>query len=254
MTDHDQQLAQGFDAQAAKFERAPVQSDPAAIARLVRLADFPRGGWVLDAGCGPGLVSSGLLDAGLHVVGVDLSAEMIERARSRCAAHGQRATFVQGSAYDGVLNQFGPFDGAISRFVVHHVVEPEAFLARQIALVRRGGVIVVCDHSTDPNPATAAHHGALEVARDRTHTRNLTGGEFVDLLARAGLEEISLVEERFVLDFDEWFDRGTHGDTKESVRAKLLNGPPIRTFRSSLQADGSIRIDCIRVIVRAVKP
>ena len=63
-----------------------MQSDPAAIARLVRQADFPPGGHVLDAGCGPGLVSSGLLDAGLHVVGVDLSTEMIERARRRCAA------------------------------------------------------------------------------------------------------------------------------------------------------------------------
>ncbi len=80
MTDHDQQLAQGFDAQAPKFERAPVQSDPAAIERLVHHADFPPGGRVLDAGCGPGLVSNGLLDAGLHVVGVDLSTEMIERA------------------------------------------------------------------------------------------------------------------------------------------------------------------------------
>ena len=55
-------------------------------------------------------------------------------------------------------------------------------------------------------------------------------------------------------DFDEWFDRGTHGDTKDSVRMKLLSGPPIRTFRSSLRDDGSIRIDGTLVIVRAVKP
>ena len=59
-----------------------MQSDPAAIARLVREANFPPGGHVLDAGCGPGLVSSGLLDAGLDVVGVDLSTEMIERGRA----------------------------------------------------------------------------------------------------------------------------------------------------------------------------
>jgi hypothetical protein len=33
--DHDQALASAFDDQAAKFERAPVQSDPAALERLV---------------------------------------------------------------------------------------------------------------------------------------------------------------------------------------------------------------------------
>jgi 2-polyprenyl-3-methyl-5-hydroxy-6-metoxy-1,4-benzoquinol methylase len=253
MLDHDQQLAEGFDRQASKFERAPVQSDPAAIARLVREANFPPGGHVLDAGCGPGLVSSGLLDAGLHVIGVDLSTEMIERASRRCAAHGARARFFRGSVYDPVLNQFAPFDGALSRFVVHHVVDPHAFLARQAALVRHGGVIVVCDHITDPNPAVADHHGALEVSRDRTHTRNLTAGELVDLFARAGLADISLIEEQFVLDFDEWFDRGTPGDTKESVRNKLLTGPVVRSFRPSLQDDGSIRIDCVRAIVRGVK-
>jgi hypothetical protein len=34
--DHDQALARAFDVQAPRFERAPVQSDPAALERLVR--------------------------------------------------------------------------------------------------------------------------------------------------------------------------------------------------------------------------
>jgi 2-polyprenyl-3-methyl-5-hydroxy-6-metoxy-1,4-benzoquinol methylase len=194
-----------------------------------------------------------MLDAGLSVVGVDLSSEMVARARRRCADYGERAVFLHGSVHDVLLNQAAPFDGALTRFVVHHVVDPHAFLARQVALVRHGGVVVACDHITDPRPAIAAHHGVLEVARDRTHTRNLTGGELVDLFAQAGLEEISLVEEPFTLDYDEWFDRGTPADTKESVRAKLLAGPIIRSFRPSLQGDGCIRIDCTRAIVRGVK-
>ena len=119
---------------------------------------------MLDAGCGPGLVSSGLLDAGLSVVGVDLSTEMVERARRRCAAHGDRARFVHGSVYDPVLDQSAPFDGALSRFVIHHVVDPLAFLARQVALVRRGGVIVACDHSTDPDPGSP-----LITTRSKSH-------------------------------------------------------------------------------------
>jgi 2-polyprenyl-3-methyl-5-hydroxy-6-metoxy-1,4-benzoquinol methylase len=254
VSDHDQELAQGFDAQAAKFERAPVQSDPAAIKRLVHAAGFPSGGLVLDAGCGPGLVSAGLLEAGLRLVGVDLSAEMIDRARKRCSAFGEKAKFLQVSVFDGALDRLGLFDGALSRYVLHHIVDAAAFLARQVGLVRSGGVLVVKDHITDPDPHIAAHHAQLELARDRTHTRNLTGGELVDLFAAAGLCDIHFIEEPFTLDFDEWFDRGTPGDSKDAVRSRLLSGPIIRSFRPHLLASGSIRIDCVRAIARGVKP
>ena len=104
MNDHDQELAGAFDSQAPQFEIAPVQSDPAALARLIREADLPPGGLVLDAGCGPGLVSAALLAAGFRVVGVDLSREMIERARKRCAPFGTRASFSQVSVFDPAVD------------------------------------------------------------------------------------------------------------------------------------------------------
>jgi predicted TPR repeat methyltransferase len=88
---HDRNLASAFDGQAALFEKAPVQTDPAALARLVEAAAFPPDSLVLDAGCGPGLVSQALLEAGHRVFGVDLSTEMIDRAEARCGRFGDRA-------------------------------------------------------------------------------------------------------------------------------------------------------------------
>ena len=253
MNDHDRELAGAFDDQAPKFERAPVQSDPLALERLVREAALPPGGLILDAGCGPGLVAAAMLAAGLRVVGVDLSREMIERARRRCEPSGERATFRQVSVYDPSLEPLGPFDGAISRYVLHHVLDPSAFVARQVALLRPGGVFVLCDHTTDPDPDRADHHEWLERARDRSHTRSLTAGRIVDLLAAAGLSDIRMVEESYHLDFDEWFDRGSPDRTKAEVRAALLDGPRIRGFSPSLHEDGSIRIEGIRAIVRGIK-
>ena len=253
MSDHDVELARGFDAQAPRFERAPVQSDPVALKWLVREAAFPGGSLILDSGCGPGLVGEALLTAGHRLVGVDLSQEMIERARRRCSPFAERATFIQASVFDGTLESLAPFDGAISRYVLHHIVDPAAFVARQIELIRSGGILVVSDHITDPDPERALYHGTLEVARDRTHTRNLSGGELVDQLALAGLVGIRMVEEPFTLDFDEWFDRGTPGDTKEAVRARLLSGPVIRGFAPHLLENGSIRIEGVRAIARGVK-
>jgi SAM-dependent methyltransferase len=254
MRNHDEDLARAFDSQAAKFEVAPVQSDPMVIERLVRAADLSPGCLVLDAGCGPGLVASALLDAGYRVIGVDLSQEMIERANRRCMRHAERAKFLRVSVFDPLLGALGPFDAALSRYVLHHALEPARFLTRQIELLRPGGILVVNDHITDPDPPVAAHHAMLEVARDRTHIKSLSGGALVDLFASAGLTDIRYVEEPFTLDFDEWFDRGTPSDTKDRVRNLLQSGPTIRGFRPQLLDGGSIRIDCFRAIVRGVKP
>ena len=254
MSDHDEALASAFDGQAPKFERAPVQSDPEALARLVREADLPPDCLVLDAGCGPGLVAEALLRAGHRVMGVDLSAKMIARARDRCASFGDRARFERLSLFDLDPALADPFDAAISRYVLHHMADPTAFVARQADLLRPGGVLVLSDHTTDPDDDRAAHHQEVERARDKTHTSNLTPGGMVDLLAGAGLVGIRAVEEAFALDFDEWFDRGTPAVSKADVRARILGGPPARGFRPSLMAAGSIRIECVRAIVRGVKP
>jgi SAM-dependent methyltransferase len=247
-SDHDRDLSHAFDGQAARFERAPVQADPAALARLVAFADLPPGSRILDAGCGPGLVAEAFLRAGHAVHGVDLSAEMIRRARERCAPFGERARFEQGSVLD--LPARG-FDAAVSRFVVHHVPDVHGFLGAQRERVRPGGVVVACDHTTDPDPAAAAWHQEIERARDRTHTRNPTSGELVDAFTRAGLRDLRLVEEPFELDFDEWFDRGTPALPKEEIRRKLLAGSA-GAFRPEPR-EGGVRISCVRVLVRGAR-
>lgn len=249
---HDQGLAAAFDGQAAKFEVAPVQSDPAALRRLVEFAGLPPRSRVLDAGCGPGLVGEAFLIAGHSVVGVDLSPEMVRRARSRCDRFGGRARFVQQSVFDPVDTD--GFDAAVSRYVLHHTVDPLAFVRRQVELLRPGGVFVLCDHTTDPDPAHASHHQRLERDRDVTHTRNLTPGELVDVLVAAGLTDLSMAEEAFTLDFDEWFDRGTPACPKAEARARLLAGPPVRGFLAVPRTDGSVRVDCFRAMLRGTRP
>ncbi|MFL5312332.1 MAG: class I SAM-dependent methyltransferase [Myxococcales bacterium] len=250
MDGRERALEEAFDGQAARFERAPVQTDPVALARMVEFAALAADSRVLDAGCGPGLVAEAFLAAGHRVHGVDLAGEMVRRARERCARFGGRARFEQGA-----VSGFAPdelFDAAVSRFVVHHASDPVAFLRAKTQRVRPGGVVVASDHVTDPDGPPARWHQDIERARDRTHERNLTPGELADAFGRAGLVDVQLAEDGFELDFDEWFDRGTPGLPKAEVRARVLAGRA-RGFDARARPDGGITIRCIRVLVRGVR-
>lgn len=251
MDPHDQDLAKAFDRRAAVFERGALQTDPVALARLVAFAALPVEARVLDGGCGPGLVAEAFLEAGCRVTGVDLSAEMIARARARCARFGERARF-ENLALDA-LPADAAFDAGVSRLVLHHVADPHAFLAALVARVRPGGVVVATDHAADPDPGRARWHQEIEVARDTTHTRNLSSGELADAFARAGLAEVTLVEEPAQLDFDEWFERGTPACAKDELRRMVLSGRA-RSFDPRPRPDGGITVHVVRALVRGVKP
>lgn len=247
MSRHDRNLAAAFDQQAAQFEQAPVQTDAAALERLVAFADAPPEARILDCGCGPGLVAEAFLEAGHHVHGIDLSREMVRRARARCARFGERARFECRSAFDPGGD--AGYDVALSRYVLHHLQDPAAFIRRQAELVRPGGAVVASDHTTDPDPARASWHQEIERFRDGTHVRNLTPGELVDLFVGVGLVDVTLAEEPFELDFDEWFDRGTPTEEKSAVHTRILEGSAMG-FWPTERKDGEIKLACRRVAVR----
>ena len=84
---------------------------------LVARLDVPPSCEVLDLGCGDGRHSLELARRGFRVTGLDLSEELLERARRRTADEGLDITFIRGDmrdppvvrAYDLVVNFFTSF-------------------------------------------------------------------------------------------------------------------------------------------------
>jgi malonyl-CoA O-methyltransferase len=93
---------------------------------------------VLDVGCGTGLLADRLARRWptARVTGLDLSPEMLAKARTR-GAHAGRARFVQGSVY-AIPFADGAFDLVTSSVSAHWYLDLDAALA-EIARVSRPG-------------------------------------------------------------------------------------------------------------------
>src|SRR5207244_12186594 len=86
-------------------------------ARLVRHARVKNGDRVLDVGCGTGVVAITAAGLGAHATGLDLTPELLERARENARiskvsiefreGDAEGLPFQDGSSFDVVLSQFG---------------------------------------------------------------------------------------------------------------------------------------------------
>jgi SAM-dependent methyltransferase len=79
----------------------------------------PRGGRILDVGCGPGWSSMYLAAQGYASTGIDNESSLVELARSQASRLGSSATFEVANAFD-LSAYYGKFDLAFSCGVLEH--------------------------------------------------------------------------------------------------------------------------------------
>lgn len=99
---------------------------------------------VADLACGTGTMSVLMAELGHQVHGVDLSAEMVRRARAKAAPFGAAIEVEQGDAGDP---PFGPasVDVVFARHILWTLPDPAEALRRWAALLRPGGRMVLVE-------------------------------------------------------------------------------------------------------------
>lgn len=133
-------------------------------------AGIGRGMSVLDAGAGPGWAARDLAQrvgpAG-HVLAVERSARFAATARDQLAAHAH-AQVLEADLADADLPA-GAFDAVWIRWVLSFVTDPRGVLARLIAALKPGGVLVAHEYLQyrtwtvlPPQPALAAFAERVE--------------------------------------------------------------------------------------------
>ena len=161
---------------------------------------IPADARILDAGCGPGEVSSRLAELypGATVLGVDVLEAPLVLARARHGRLHPRLRFEQRSIFDLGLPS-GSFDLTVCRHVLQSIPHPERAVAELVRVTRPGGrlhliaedygMIHIPRRALDPAdlwPAAPREFGA------RTGTDMLFGRHAYAILRGLGLSEITV--------------------------------------------------------------
>ena len=146
------ELVDFFDAMAATRWYGPALLDFAVWAA----GDHRGGRRALDVGCGPGRLLLHLAPRFHELVGLDLSAAMLERARAHARAAGQdHVRLVQGDAHRLPFAD-ASFDLVTSALVVFLLDEPAAAVAEMARVTVPGGRVAVLVPSQLCSEETAA--------------------------------------------------------------------------------------------------
>lgn len=166
---------------------APVRN------RIVKDLRLPEHAHILDVACGTGTQALLLAKQDYQVVGIDLSREMLARAKSKIGKE-RHVRFVQGDATKLPFKN-KTFDASTISFGLHDMPENvrTKVLREMKRVTKRGGRILIADYATPPD-------GIL--AKIERPISNLFESKYFDSFMRTGLnyylKKAGLVQKRKV--------------------------------------------------------
>ena len=219
-----------------------------AAPRLVRFAGIQRGAKVLDVGCGTGVVALTAARRGAAVTGLDLTPELVARAKENSAVAGLDIAWHQGDA-EALPFPDGAFDIVVSQFGHMFAPRPEVAIREMLRVLRPGGTIafatwppelcvgrmfaLVAKHSPMPPPADIPPPGLWgepPIVRERL------GGAVKDVtFDRACMSFPALSPQHFRV-----FLEANVGPFTRVAKALENSAPKLESFRRDLDAVAAV--------------
>jgi len=225
---HDEVTREEFARQSGTMQVAKVFTDSDVISKI-SAAVLRNGGRisVLDIGCGPGILTVALAPLVEEVVALDLTPEMIAKAKRRSGELGLTNVRFEVGRAEELPFADGYFDVVVTRLILHHLLSPAKAVKEISRVLRAGGLAVVADIVSSETQAESELHNALEILRDPSHVRALPEPELIALLNSAGLKVVAK---------DDWVNQREFGEWIKITNAPEREGPLLVVMRTLAEA------------------
>jgi ubiquinone/menaquinone biosynthesis C-methylase UbiE len=224
-SEHSEVILDQFTRQAPAFSAAAMITDDKVLARIVMCAGAQPVDTVLDVACGPGLVVCAFAPYVRRATGIDFTSAMLDRARMLAEEKGIRnVAWDQGDAYH-LPYADGGFSIVVTRYSLHHMLDPRAALHEMVRVCAPGGRIVVVDAYAPEDPAQAAAYHRVEILRDPSHARALSLTELRELFPRVGLSKPEVTLYELPVELQDLLARAFPNPGDEADLAKIFTAP-----------------------------
>lgn len=159
-----------FDALASRWwdpdgEFRPLHEiNPLRLDWIRQYADLA-GSRVLDIGCGGGILTESMAQAGANVTGIDMAEKPLGVARLHQLESGAEVEYLQSTAEELAAQRSGQFDVVTCLEMLEHVPSPSRVIASATELVRPGGHVFFSTINRNPKSFLFAIVGAEYVLR-----------------------------------------------------------------------------------------
>ena len=205
-----------FDVAASAYDRFMGRFSRPLAAALVDRLDLRAGQRAIDVGCGPGALTSLLVErlGAPAVAAIDPAEPFVAAVEARLPGVDVRRGGAEALPFDA-----GSFDLATANLVVHFMREPVTGLREMGRVVRPRGTVAVTvwDLAEDVGPVGVFHAATHDLDPQAPHERDLPGarpGHLAELVREAGLEVLDDRPLEITVgfpSFDDWWEPFTYG-------------------------------------------
>jgi len=176
--------AEKFDAIASEYEAG--QAGRLDLARVRTLLRPRREDLALDVATGTGAIARAFAADVRAVVGVDVSAGMLEAAAAAFAREGAPPAVLMQADAGRLPVATACFDIVTCSRAIHHMAAPREALAEMFRVSAPGARLLVVDSTTYEEEEWARLHNDLERLRDPSHARGLGSTELREMVTATG--------------------------------------------------------------------
>jgi ubiquinone/menaquinone biosynthesis C-methylase UbiE len=214
-----ERVIQQFGKNAGHYVTSQSHAQGEDLRKLVEIiAEKNPSGELLDIATGGGHVANALSPYFKQVVALDLTPEMLEKAKGFIESNGiKNAAFVQGDAE----NLPFPNDsvGTVTcRIAAHHFSDVRKFVKEVQRILKEQGLFILIDNVAPEVREYDLFYNKVEMKRDPSHVRAYKKSEWISLLEHEGILVEEMIRFRKKFSFDTWCEMM---DVTEREKQKL---------------------------------